>query len=99
MHKPIPGGITGCIRVWEPVVNANSFKAHTAQSGAPCIMADEAAWAAMAVFAVGVVVTLELFGDPPAGLVLIVGLFAAVLLPGIGVRVPGEIRDGLRDAR
>lgn len=62
-------------------------------------MVDEKAWAVMTVFAVGVVAILDLFGGLPTGVVLIVGLFAAVLLLGIGVLVPGEIRDGMRDAR
>ena len=70
-----------------------------AQSGAPCIMVDEKAWTVMTVFAVGVVAILDLLGGLPTEVVLIVGLFAAVLLLGIGVPVLGEIRAGMRDAR
>lgn len=62
-------------------------------------MVDEKAWAAITVFAVGVVAILDLLGGLPAGVALIVGLFAVVLLLGIGVLVLGEIRDGMRDAR
>ncbi|HOI13734.1 MAG TPA: hypothetical protein PLG75_07745 [Methanoculleus sp.] len=62
-------------------------------------MVDEKAWAVIIVFAVGVVVILDLLGGLPTGVVLVVGLFAAVLLLGIGVLVLGEIRDGMRDAR
>lgn len=70
-----------------------------AQSGAPCIMVDEKAWAVITVFVVGVVTAMDLLGRVPTEVVLIVGLFAAVLLLGIGVLVLGEIRDGMRDAR
>ncbi|KAF5082759.1 MAG: hypothetical protein PHX88_03210 [Methanoculleus horonobensis] len=62
-------------------------------------MVDGKAWAVMMVFAVGAVAILDLLGGPPAGVVMIVGLFAAVLLLGIGVLVLGDIRDGMRDAR
>lgn len=55
-------------------------------------MVDEKAWAAIRVFVVGVVAILDLPGGLPTGVVLIVGLFAAVLLLG-------EIRDGMRGAR
>lgn len=70
-----------------------------AQSGAPCIMVDEKTWAVMTIFAVGVVAILDILGGLPTGVVLIVGLFAIVLLLGIGVLVLGEIRDGMRGAR
>ncbi|MCK9308489.1 MAG: hypothetical protein M0P17_13285 [Methanoculleus sp.] len=62
-------------------------------------MVDEKAWAVITVFVVGVVAILDLLGGVPTEVVLIVGLFAAVLLLGIGVLVLGEIRDGMRDAR
>jgi len=70
-----------------------------AQGGAPCIMVDEKAWAVITVFVVGVVAILDLLGGVPTEVVLIVGLFATVLLLGIGVLVLGEIRDGMRGAR
>ena len=53
-------------------------------------MVDERAWAAITVFAMGVAAILNLLGGLPTGVVLIVGFLAAVLLPGIGVLVPGE---------
>lgn len=62
-------------------------------------MVDEKAWAAITVFVVAVVAILDLLGGLPTEAVLIVGLFAIVLLLGIGVLVLGEIRDGMRDAR
>ncbi|PKL61362.1 MAG: hypothetical protein CVV31_11840 [Methanomicrobiales archaeon HGW-Methanomicrobiales-2] len=62
-------------------------------------MVDEKAWAVITVFVVGVVTAMDLLGGVPMEVVLIVGLFAAVLLLEIGVLVLGEIRDGMRDAR
>ena len=62
-------------------------------------MVDEKAWAVITVFVVGVVASLDLLRGLPAGVILTVGIFAAVLLLGIGVLVIGEIRDGARDGR
>ena len=62
-------------------------------------MVDEKAGAIITVFAVGVVTAQDLLGAIPAGLALIIGLFAVVLLLAIGLLVLGEIRDGMRTVR
>ncbi|WP_292517245.1 hypothetical protein [Methanoculleus sp.] len=62
-------------------------------------MPDEKAWAMITVFVLGVVAALEFIGRAPVEVILIVGLFAIVLLLGIGVLVLCDIRDGIRDAR
>ncbi|MDN5339251.1 MAG: hypothetical protein PWQ30_360 [Euryarchaeota archaeon] len=62
-------------------------------------MVDEKAWAGITVFVVALVAALDLLGWLPAGVILTVGVVAAVLLLGIGVLVLGEIRDGVRGGR
>lgn len=77
----------------------NSFQNGYTIDGTPRIIVDEKAWAVITVFVLGVVAVRDLLGGLPAGVILTVGIFAAVLPLGIGILVLGEIRDGARDGR
>lgn len=59
-------------------------------------MVDEKAGAITTLGVVALVAILDLMGMVPAGLSLVVGLLAVVVLLVIGVLVLGEIRDGAR---